>query len=274
VNLAKRIGTTFTLVTLIGGTLFYLPLIYFSLGVSVFSCLGLYEYLQNLKKKGIQVYRVFGIAMGVILPLVIHFQYGQTQAGEVLFLILACFSLFILQFLRKENPRALEGISLTFFGIMYIGWFLSHLIKLRYLPDGAIWIGYLFVVTKMSDVSAFAIGSWIGKHRLIEHISPKKTVEGTIGGLLGSALISTAFISILPVAIPVMHLVLMGLAIGFVGQCGDLSVSLIKRYCAIKDSGVVFPGFGGILDVIDSILFTIPLFYFYLATFIYPVGVF
>ncbi len=216
-----------------------------------------------MRARGVAVYRTFGIVMGALIPLVVYQAGGGTRAGEVVFIVLACFGLFVIQFLRSENPKALEGIALTLFVILYVGWFLSHFIKLRLMPGGIMWISYLLAVTKSSDIAAYAVGSIWGRHRLIKHISPKKSIEGTIAGLFASVGVSVAFTGHLPVAMTTLQLMGIGGVIGVVGQCGDLSESMIKRYCASKDSGVLVPGFGGLLDVLDSLLFTAPLFYFF-----------
>ncbi|MBF0253513.1 MAG: phosphatidate cytidylyltransferase [Candidatus Omnitrophica bacterium] len=240
------------------------PLIVFGMGVCTFSAIALYEFLTMLKLRGVAVNRFFGVVMGFVIPLVVYFQWGITQSGEVLFVVLACFFLFLIQFTRRENPRALEGIALTFFGIMYIGWFLSFVNKMLFIDGAAQWITYLLAVTKSSDIGAYVVGSAFGRHQLIPHISPKKSVEGTAAGLLTSVLVSMCAYGHLPLNFSYFHLAILGGAIGLVGQCGDLAESLIKRYCQTKDSATILPGFGGLLDVIDSILFTAPLFYFYL----------
>jgi phosphatidate cytidylyltransferase len=132
------------------------------------------------------------------------------------------------------------------------------------MPDGHLWIAYLIAVTKIGDIAAYFIGSLWGRHSLIPHISPKKSVEGTLAGLSASVLVSAAFAGHLPVAFGAWQLAGIGLVTGIVAQCGDLSESLIKRYCGAKDSSRTIPGFGGLLDVMDSVLFTAPLFYFFL----------
>lgn len=265
VNLARRISAGIALTAGVFAGLWWGAVWFWSVGVAVVSAFGCWELLEMLKARGVQVYRVFGIAMCAIIPLVVFDAGGGTRAGEVLFIVLACFGLFLIQFLRSENPRALEGIALTLFAVLYIGWFMSHLIKLRFLPDGHLWIAYLIAVTKSGDIAAYGFGTLWGKHSLIPHVSPKKSVEGTVAGLITSVLVSAAFAGHLPAFWSAPKLVCVGLVTGIVAQCGDLSESLIKRYCGVKDSGSVVPGFGGLLDVLDSVLFTAPLFYFYIA---------
>ena len=129
-------------------------------------------------------------------------------------------------------------------------------------------VAYLVAVTKAGDMGAYLCGSLIGKHPLMPHVSPKKSVEGVFGGLLASLAVSLAAGPYLPVPLSFIHLLILGLLIGIVGQIGDLAESLMKRFCSAKDSGAIFPGMGGILDVVDSILFTAPIFYFHLKVLI------
>lgn len=265
-SLPPRIAVGAFLIALIGWGIFWAPAWIFSLGTGFFICAGLFEFYTLLKSRGALVYRLFGIAIGAVIPLVVHFQLGSNRSGEVLFIVLACFGLFLIQFSRKNDSRALEAIALTFFGIMYISWFLSFILKIKFMPGGSLLIAYLLVVTKASDVGAYLVGSLLGKHPLIAHISPKKSVEGTIGGVLASAAASVLFFDIVPFAATRPGLFGLGLLAGLIAQCGDLAESLIKRYCEAKDSGKWLPGFGGFLDTMDSVLFTTPLFYFYLQT--------
>jgi phosphatidate cytidylyltransferase len=121
----------------------------------------------------------------------------------------------------------------------------------------------VLLITKLGDIGAYIVGMRFGKTPLIPRISPKKSVEGSIGGLLFSisgALVSKAFLHF-----SYLHLISMGIFLGILGQLGDLSESLIKRDCEVKDSGNIFPGLGGVLDAIDSLLFTAPAFYFYIS---------
>jgi phosphatidate cytidylyltransferase len=119
------------------------------------------------------------------------------------------------------------------------------------------------MITKLGDIGAYFIGARFGRHPLMPRISPKKTIEGAVAGLIFSvlgALICRPFLNF-----SYIHAVVLGIFFGAVGQLGDLSESLIKRDCQVKDSGKLLPGMGGILDEIDSLLFTAPLFYFYMS---------
>jgi phosphatidate cytidylyltransferase len=121
----------------------------------------------------------------------------------------------------------------------------------------------VLLITKSGDIGAYLIGSRFGKNALLPRISPKKTVEGAAGGLIFS--IISALICKPILGFGYFHLVILGICMGILGQLGDLSESLIKRDCEVKDSGKIFPGMGGVLDEIDSLLFVAPVFYFYMS---------
>lgn len=267
-TLARRVLTSALLIGLVGGVLFFTSGFLFSVLALIFIVLALYEFFTLLREAKIPCFRLFGVAMGAVIPLCVYLEHGSPRSGgEILFLILGCLFLFVLQFSEKNNRDALVGISLTLFGILYVSWFLSFLIKIRFMADGALWVAYILAVTKAADIGAYSVGSLIGRHSLVPHISPKKSVEGMFGGLVGSMAASVAFKPILPLDWSLGHLLILGLLIGIVGQIGDLSESLMKRFCNVKDSGGLLPGMGGMLDAVDSILFTAPIFYFHLRVF-------
>lgn len=224
---------------------------------------GLHEFFTLVEKKGIKLYKYFGIAVGAIIPLSIYHKFELTRGWELLFIVLLLLIIFLLQFARRDNRGAVEGISTLLFGILYISWLFSFIIKVRYLPNGMNFLAALLLITKSGDIGAYLIGTRFGRHPLVSWISPKKSIEGAIGGIIFSvlaALASKAFILVLSSA----HLIILGVCLGILGQLGDLSESLIKRDCQTKDSGSIFPGMGGVLDIIDSLLFTTPVFYFYI----------
>ena len=134
--------------------------------------------------------------------------------------------------------------------------------------EGAKLLGYLLLITKSGDMGAFLIGSKFGRHTLLPKVSPNKSVEGSIGALAVSAVVAIVFRSLLPpeCQFPLWQIALMGVFFSALGQLGDLSESLIKRDCGVKDSGKLLPGLGGILDMIDSLLFAAPAFYLYMSS--------
>jgi len=266
-TLQRRVLTSTILISLTGGVLFYGSPFAFGLLAFGYVSIALFEFFTLLRAAKIPCYRLSGVGMGALLPLVVAVEQGATQSGEVLFIVIGCLFLFILQFSTGKNEDALIGIALTLFGILYISWFLTFAVKMRYLEGGAVWVAYLLSVTKSGDIGAYVFGSLFGRHRMIPHVSPKKTVEGLFGGLALSLAVSLLFHPILPRAWSLTHLAILGVLLGIVGQIGDLSESLMKRFCQAKDSGAILPGMGGVLDAVDSILFTAPIFYFHLAVY-------
>ena len=134
--------------------------------------------------------------------------------------------------------------------------------------EGVKLLGFILLVTKSSDIGALIIGSNFGKHPLLPKVSPNKSVEGTLGAVLIAACTALIVRPLLPVILnlPWWQVFFMGAFFGCLGQLGDLSESLIKRDCGVKDSGKFLPGMGGVLDVIDSLLFSAPAFYLYMSS--------
>jgi len=231
--------------------------------VTLFIIGGLYEFFSMLDKKGISAYKYFGIGLGMVIPLSTMFRFELTKGWEFLFIVLALLFLILMQFKRRRNSGAIVDIATTMFGIIYVSWFFSFLIKIRYLEGGMGLLAVVLLITKSGDIGAYLIGSRFGRNALLPRISPKKTVEGAIGGLIFSILM--AFICKPILGFGYLHLIILGICMGLLGQLGDLSESLIKRDCEVKDSGKIFPGMGGVLDEIDSLLFVAPVFYFYMS---------
>src|SRR3989338_7993737 len=165
-KLLNRVVTSVVLLGATGCILFFGSPFLFSLEVAFFVGVALSEFFNLMSKANIPVYKLFGIAMGLSIPAIVYMELGTTQSGEILFLVLGCLFLFMLQFFHKDNSQALVGISLTLFGILYVSWFLSFIIKIRFLPGGVIWIAYLLAVTKSADIGAYALGTLFGKHSL------------------------------------------------------------------------------------------------------------
>ncbi len=230
---------------------------------------GLYEFFYLIKKKGIPIYSYTGIFLGVLIPLSIFFQFELTKKLELFLIVLVLLLIFLLQLSRKENTNAIVGISTTLFGVLYVSWFFSFLIKIRFLLPGVAGVklvGFILLITKCGDIGALLIGSRFGKHPLLARISPNKTIEGSIGSFTFSALTALLARCLLPVELSfsTAHILLIGIFFGGIGQLGDMSESLIKRDCNVKDSGKFLPALGGALDAIDSLLFSSPVFYFYM----------
>ena len=183
--------------------------------------------------------------------------------GLIVTLIIA--TLLIHQLVNgRELKACLQDSAVLAFGVFYIAWMAGHMIPIRRLDEGAYLIFFLFLVTWANDTGAYYTGKFLGRHQMTPVISPQKTWEGAAGGLLGS--IAAAFACrawFLPSLRPPDALGL-GLLFGIIGPIGDLCESLLKRSSGVKDSGGLIPGHGGILDRIDSLIFTTPAFYYYL----------
>jgi len=258
--LIKRIISSVVLVGLVTAAIFNQWML--SAVIITLTVLGLYEFYTMLEHKGISIYKYFGIGMGAIIPFSIIFRFELTKKWELSFIVLALLFLTIMQFKRRQNSGAVVGISTTLFGILYISWFLSFLIKIRLLPDGVGLLVTVLAVTKLGDIGAYLVGSRFGRTPLMPRISPKKSVEGAVGGLIFSVL--GAMVCKPMLTFSYWDMLLIGVFLNIVGQLGDLSESLMKRDCEVKDSARTIPGIGGVLDLIDSLLFTAPVFYFYL----------
>jgi len=231
---------------------------------------GLYEFFYMVKKKGVPIYSYVGIFFGVLIPASIYTQFELTKNWELLFVVVAFLLILLLQFSRKDNKNAILGISTTLFGVLYVAWFFSFLIKIRFLLpgiQGVKLLAFLLLVTKSGDIGALLIGSKFGKHLLLPEVSPNKTIEGSLGSFLFGVVTALLGRSLLP-SVPGFlwwHVALMGAFFSGLGQLGDISESLIKRDCNVKDSGKILPGMGGVLDTIDSLLFAAPAFYLYIS---------
>ncbi|MFH1753293.1 MAG: phosphatidate cytidylyltransferase [Candidatus Omnitrophota bacterium] len=248
-------------------SVFIAPTWFFSLVVTVLIGLSLFEFYTIVEKKELFVYRYFGIILGIVVPVGIHLSAGGAiQDIEPLLIVIICLFTVMVQMTRPENSQAIKRMSVTLFSILYISWFFSFIIKVKFLPHGSMLAAFLIAVTKGGDIGAYITGSALGKHPLIPRISPKKSVEGFVGGLLFSFFIALAFHRALNF-IPIYHIAILGVLLGVLAQMGDLSESLIKRDCGAKDTNMIFPGLGGALDILDSLLFTTPVFYFYVKVF-------
>ena len=258
-QLTTRLFYSTVLIAVSVYTIFFAPAWLFFLIVEAFVLLGLNEFLSLAEKKGIIINRAIGLFFGSLLPLSYYFP------AESLILVVCCLALFVFNFHRKLRDQALISTAVTAFGVIYVAWFFSFLMKIRYLTNGAKWVFFVILVVKSGDAAAYFIGKAFGKIKLLEHISPKKSVEGALAGFWGTVLVSLASKIYLP-EVALIHFLVMGIALGFLSILGDLAESLIKRDVGVKDSGTL-PGLGGILDVLDSLLFTIPFVYYYLTVF-------
>jgi phosphatidate cytidylyltransferase len=167
-------------------------------------------------------------------------------------------------FIYKTNPAVVEVIQKQVMGVVYIPLSLSLLITIRHQPEGMTWIFFLLAIIFAGDISAYYVGSYLGRHKLSPAISPGKTVEGAIGGLAANLLIGATGKYIFFSGLAWVPALIFFAAAGIAGQTGDLFESEMKRSSKIKDSGGLLPGHGGFLDRIDALLFASPVAYFFI----------
>lgn len=258
-HLTKRLLVSAVIVAASLYSIFLAPPWFFFLVVEAFVLLGLDEFLALAEKKGIVINRGLGLFFGALLPLSYYFP------SESLIFVTACLTLFIFNFHRRLRDQALVSTSVTTFGLVYVAWFFSFLMKIRYLPNGAKWAFYTILIVKLGDAAAYFVGKAFGRMKLVEHISPSKSVEGALAGFFTTVLASVLSKIYLP-HVDTVHFLVMGIAVGLLAGLGDLAESLVKRDAGVKDSGRL-PGLGGILDVLDSLLLTIPFVYYYITAF-------
>jgi phosphatidate cytidylyltransferase len=218
---------------------------------------GLFEFYRGMKIRGLSAN--IGILLGVGIPISFYLM-GKEAFPSVL--TLAIFLLFLGQFFEFEPRRSSTNTFINIGGILYISFLFSYILLLRKLSGiGTALTITVFFATWMGDTGAYFIGEKWGKHKLLPEISPHKSKEGFVGAILIS--LSAIFISRLWFPLPLIHTLIMGVLIGIMGQMGDFFESIIKRQVGIKDFGRLLPGHGGVLDRFDSLLFTVPLFYYY-----------
>ena len=235
----------------------------FSCLVLFFAIIGQYEFHNFAEKKGYRPARKSSIALTLVLLVAAVF-YPPSVVTELLMAgLIIVFTRLLLH--PEKRISNLIDCALTTLGIIYVGWFFSHLLQLRKLPDGAALITLLLVGSAFTDMGGFFVGRKFGRIKLHPRVSPKKTVEGAIGGLC-TAIAACLFVGYLT-GLPYIHCFAAAVIIAIVGQLGDLFESSLKRDVGVKDSGTAIPGHGGALDRFDSLAFAAPIFYLYAVHF-------
>ncbi len=249
---------------------------------------GLAEFYGLVEKRDLVCFKPWGIFGGLLLMAATFFQLtgqlghspqpSRANDFETSFLIIFVLGLCVRQFVSRSNTAGILAISTTLFGLMYVPWLLNFISKINFFPfktyfpaadihAGHYYVLYFILVTKFSDSGAYAVGSLIGKHKMIPRVSPGKTWEGFGGAIFASVLASVVFYKCAGarlVGMTYFHAVILGVVLSVAAVVGDLIESIFKREAGVKDSGNFFPGIGGILDLLDSLLFNAPLMYLYL----------
>jgi phosphatidate cytidylyltransferase len=246
---------------------------------------GLVEFYNLARKRGLPCFKVSGVIGGSLLMIGTFLNvigklgtYGspaRVNDFETSFLILFVLGLCLRQLMSRDNSSGLSAIAVTLLGLMYVPWLLNFFQKINYFPnvEGKYFLLYFIVLTKFSDMGAYVVGSLIGRHKMVPRISPGKTWEGFGGAVLvstGASLVYVHFLGSHMKGMNLNHAVVLGIVLSSAAVVGDLIESLFKRECGAKDSGAVLPGIGGILDLLDSLLFNAPLMYLYLRHVLVP----
>ena len=249
--------------------------------ICVFGLIALWEFYRMLDHRGLPNFKITAMICGAVM-LVGSFYYfakmgpARSYDFEIAVLVFFLLTVFARQmFARLRHDEPLQTMAYTLFGLLYVLWLFNFMTKIVYLMPrsssgavtGQFYCLYLIAVTKFSDMGAYLTGSAIGSHLMVPHISAKKTWEGFFGALAFALLASLMLFKLMPghlAALNWTHATVLGLLLGFAAVVGDLAESIIKRSTGMKDSGNFLPGIGGALDLVDSLLFTAPLLFFYL----------
>lgn len=234
---------------------------FFGLVLAVVAMLGLHEFYAMAFAGRRRGETFFAIGAGGVLAGLFYWQQPLLLQVALAAAILACATLYLARY--QDLTRVAGDLSLTVLGLLYLPLLLGHLTLLRQLPHGREWVFLVLVIIMIGDSAAYFVGSALGKRRLYPAISPKKSVEGALGGLAGSVLGALACRLIFFPALGVLDCLLLGAGLGLFGQVGDLFESMLKRAFGVKDSGTLIPGHGGLLDRLDSLLFAFPPAYYY-----------
>jgi len=253
---------------------FWLPPTVLYIFMNVVIARAVWEFYVICEAKGLRAYKVWGVIGSVALISGSWFVFGQrnfvqlSYDFDIFILLIFALGVFIRQFPQKLNPNGIESMAVTLFGLIYVAWLCNFITRINFAnPNGRFFVMLLVVVTKFTDMGAYLVGSSIGRHKMIPRISPKKTWEGTAGGIafaVGGAFLCRRLMPGEMTVLSNQHAIVIGVLLGAAAVLGDLAESLIKREAGVKDSSTVLPGHGGALDLIDSFLFTAPLLYVYM----------
>ena len=284
--------------------LIYIGSVPFFVAIIVLSSLALLEFYSLAEQKGISPKKYIGLGFAILFQFVFlisfknYFSINPFMFAVIIFLSFTMIMFFAELFRPSKTP--IESISVTIAGIPYVVFFfitiyilrefdlflkLFHnhikvigssinydlLLRMESIPNEK-WGGFILVMFSsiwLCDSAAFFVGKAFGKNKLYEKVSPKKTIEGAVGGLVFAII---AFIGIGYLLVPeltIFHLAICGVIVGTIGQAGDLAESLLKRDAKVKDSSDLIPGHGGILDRFDSILFVAPSIFIYFCAILY-----
>lgn len=231
--------------------------------VAIASAIGLWELFEMLDAGGLGPFRIIGAACALVLFVsIVHPERMPAPALPAIAVGVAAAALLR----AKEMPKSVPAAAATLFAAAYVGALGATIAALRVLlpvEQGAWRVLLLLAVVMSSDTFAYFAGSAFGRHKLAPRVSPGKTIEGLAGGLVGGVVAALVVRHFGLREVPVAAAVALGIVVSVFGVTGDLVESLLKRWSGVKDSGRLFPGHGGMLDRLDSLLFGAPVLYYY-----------
>lgn len=222
---------------------------------------GVWEYNGIVFGHGFLKEKVESLLLAILIPGVVLFGDAQLLVALLAFAIIAVFIVFLWKV--NETNFDVSSVAKVIFGMVYIPLLTSHFILLRKLDSGIYWILLVLVISIVGDTVALYVGKSLGKRKLIPLVSPGKTVEGTIGLIVGGTIAAFIFGYYLMPRISLIHFLILGCVAGIIGQLGDLCESAIKRNYGRKDASSLLPGHGGLMDRMDSLIFVAPFVYYY-----------
>ncbi len=221
----------------------------------------IWEYTSIVFGAGFLKEKIESLIFAILIPGVVLFGDAQLLVALLAFAIITVFIVFLWKV--NETNFDVSSVAKVIFGMIYIPLLISHFILLRKLDSGICWILLVLVIAIVGDTVALYVGKSLGKRKLIPLVSPGKTVEGTIGLILGATTAACLFGYFLFREIPIVHFLIIGLVGSIIGQLGDLCESAIKRNYGRKDASSLLPGHGGLMDRMDSLIFVAPFVYYY-----------
>ena len=240
-------------------------------GLTLVSMIGLYEWLRMLKceKSALAWVGYIGTVLHYVFTRFNVFKVFALEVQWVLlmaFLMIIMLTVYVFKF-PKYKPTDIFGVL---FGFVYVSIFLSYVYRTRMLTFGSWLVWLIFIVSWGCDTSAYCVGMLFGKHKMAPQLSPKKSIEGAIGGIVGTMLLTGLYLFLITKFTAFEFertaiLVLLSGVAAFVSMIGDLAASAFKRQCDCKDYGTLIPGHGGILDRFDSVIFVSPIVFYFLA---------
>ncbi len=227
-----------------------------------YSISGVVEFNLAYREAG---YKPMPLLSGILAAIIVTFFTFFDNYDVRMALLIGYAIFFAMMAYQVVSNYEFIDIIITFFSVVYVTFPIAFIIELSKRPDNFMWL--VFVLAIFTDIFAYLVGKTLGKNKLIEEVSPKKTIEGAIGGVIGCLIIALMFKWFFLPQVDILQMILLSVVGSIASQVGDLTASKIKRYCGIKDFSNFLPGHGGILDRLDSILFTSTIVYIFVWAF-------